>query len=290
MSELAKSGDIGRAPWVWGLVAILSVPTLVWGYGGQKQDERVVREAIRDGIVESHPFPLEGRVWKDWVNDCGNLLSYRSNCIKRWEEVAEATGMTDEQRAKAKALREKYGKVHEEFDETTTPIRHTLGDRMEEAKKAGNEELAKRLERLRHVQTHQKLAIEGAASEDLLRLLTPKQLRAWHEHRVAKHATKKMHERFFHRKVGDKRLEDLVELTAEQKGRIERMAWRLAQEDFLPTVEHPEDISAFAIYGDDQRRARALADEKLYPEVVRTVLTEPQREKLGIGQGLKLTP
>lgn len=271
------------------LAAVLFSPAPLWGYGGQAEDERVVQEAIREGIVDAHPFPLNAS-WADWVNNCGNFLSYRSNCIRRWQEVAEATDMTAEQRKKAKALHEKYEKIHHLFDETTTPVRHKLGDRRDEAKEAGDDELADKLNRLRHVQTHQKLAIEGAASEDLLRLLTPKQQRAWHGYRVAKHAVKKMRERILYRKVQGENLEDVVGLTAEQKARVETMAWKLAKEEFLPTVEHPENVSAFAIYGQDEKRAKAMADEKLYPEVVRTVLTDSQREKLGVEQGLRLVP
>jgi hypothetical protein len=266
------------------LVVVLVCGAAAYGYGGQEKDEQVAQEAILDGIVESHPFPLEGRVWKDWVNNCGDFLSYRSNCIKRWEEVAEAVSMTEEQRAKAKALREKYDKVHEAFDATTTPVRHKLGDRMEEAKKAGNEGLAKRLERLRHVQTHQKLAIEGAASEDLLRLLTSEQVRKWHEYRVEKHAVMEMRRRILWRKIGEKKFEELVELTDEQRQQIEKMMWELAEKEFLPTIKHPEKVSAFAVYGEDQKRARAMADEKLYPKVIRTLLTDDQREKLNAEQ------
>ena len=272
------------------ITAISVSVALVQGCGEQGEDEIVVREAIEGGVIDSDPFPLEGRVWADWVDSCGNFLSYRSFYIKHWEEVAEATRMTAEQRAKAEALYEKYKRIHEQFDKTTTPVRNELEDRMEEARKAGNEDLAETLNRLRHVQTHQKLAIEGAATEDLLRLLTEKQLRRWHEYRVTKHAAKRMRDRIYHREFDDTQFAELAGLTLEQKGRIEKLAWKLAREEFLPTVEHPEDVSAFAIYGEDEKRAKAMADEKLYPQVVREVLTDAQREKLEVSRGLILKP
>ncbi|MBS3735220.1 MAG: hypothetical protein KGY99_09890 [Phycisphaerae bacterium] len=65
--------------------------------------------------------------------------------------------------------------------------------------------------------------------------------------------------------------------TARPRGPTGRAAW-------VPTVEHPEDISAFAIYGADEKRAKAMAEEKVYPDVVAKVLTDEQRETLEAAQ------
>jgi hypothetical protein len=261
------------------VAVILVLCAVALGYPGQEKDEARVQEALKEGIIKEHPFPLRDP-WKDWVNKCGDLPSYRSYAIKHWQEVAEATKMTAEQRAKAKELNEKFRKVQSEFKETITPARHQLQKRAKEAEKAGKSELANKLTKVTHVQTHQKLAIEGAASEDLLRLLNPKQVKAWHEYRVTKYGALKMRQSIYDRKIGGEKLSKRLAITDSQRKQIDEMAWKLSRETFLPTIKHPEKISAFGVFGEDQKRARALAEEKLYPQVVQDVLTDEQRAKL----------
>jgi len=258
---------------------ILFSCSLALGYEDQKEDEQIIQEAIEEGIIDSHPFPPVGD-WGDWVNNCGDMLSYRSLAISHWEEVAEATDMTAEQRAEAEALHEQFREAHEAFDETTTAPKNKLKARSEEAKKAGKDELAGKLKKLVHVQAHYKLAIQGGASEALLRLLTPEQLKEWHTYRVTKHGRDKMRHWAYKRSINGEDLEDVLNLTGEQKRRINEKAWEISQEYFLPTVKNPEDVSAFGVYGEQGKRAQRMGDEKLTPWMVENVLTEMQRAKL----------
>jgi Spy/CpxP family protein refolding chaperone len=263
--------------WTW--LAILALATSAWGYKDREKDKARIQEAIEQGIIDSHPFPPVGQ-WGDWVNNCGDMLSYRSIAISHWQEVADATEMTAEQRAKAEALHKRFREAHEAFDETTTPPKNKLKARSEEAKKAGKDELARKLMKLVYVQAHYKLAIQGGASEDLLRLLTPEQLTAWHNYRVTKYGARTMCKSIYDRKVGGEKLSKLLAITDTQREQIDEMAWKLSKETFLPTIEHPQNISAFGVFGEDQKRARALAEEKLLPKVIQEVLTDEQREKL----------
>lgn len=260
---------------------ILAICAGAMGYNDEERekDKALIQEAIKEGIIDSHPFPPV-EPWGDWVNNCGSFLSYRSLAISHWREVAEATDMTEEQRAKAEALHKQFREAHEAFDKTTTAPKNELKARSEEAKKAGRDELARKLMKLVYVQAHYKLAIQGGASEDLLRLLTPEQLKAWHNYRVTKYGARAMRKSIYDRKVGGEKLSKRLAITDAQREQIDEMAWKLSKEAFLPTIEHPENISAFGVFGEDQKRARALAEEKLLPKVVQEVLTDEQRTKL----------
>ncbi len=260
---------------------ILAICAGALGYNDEERekDKALIQEAIKEGIVDAHPFPPV-EPWGDWVNNCGNLLSYRSLAISHWREVAEATDMTEEQRAKAEALHKRFREAHEAFDETTTAPKNKLKARAEEAKKAGKDELARKLMKLVYVQAHYKLAIQGGASEDLLRLLTPEQLTQWHTYRVTKHGRDRMCHHVYKRSVNGEDLIDVLNLTDEQKRLIKEKAWQISEKDFLPTVKHPEKVDAFGVRGERGKRAKALGDEKLYPWMVQEVLTDEQREKL----------
>jgi|GEM_PF-3849776 len=271
--------DTKKMTMMTGLVLVICAAALGYNDEDREKDKARIQEAIKEGIVDAHPFPPVAP-WGDWVNNCGNLLSYRSLAINRWQEVAEVTDMTAEQRAKAEALHKRFREAHEVFDKTTTPPKNKLKARSEEAKKAGKDELADKLKKLVYVQAHYKLAIEGGASEDLLRLLTPEQLKAWHNYRVTKHGATKMRQSIYDRKIGGEKLSERLAITDEQRNQIDEMAWKLSKEVFLPTIRHPEKISAFSVFGEDQKRARALAEEKLLPKVIQEVLTDEQRAKL----------
>jgi hypothetical protein len=260
------------------LTAVLLSAGTVQGYHGQQKDDQKVREAIEQGVIDSHPFPLRDP-WKGWVNS-GEFLSYRSNAIVRWEEVADATSMTAEQRAKAEALHRKFRNVLHTFKEATKPATEELGERIRMAKEKGNEDLAATLTRLGHVQTHQKLAVEGGASVELLRLLSDEQLAEWHNYRVAKHARNAMRDHLYNRSVYDEDLEDALNLTGAQKERIEEKIAEVVRVAYMPTVENIEDISALAIYHENKRRAQAMADEMVYPWMMREALDETQRAPL----------
>ncbi len=263
-------------------LTVLAFTTTAWGYKDREEreeDEAKIQAAIKEGIVDAHPFPPVGD-WGDWVNRCGDMLSYRSLAISHWREVAEVTDMTAEQRAKAEALHKRFREAHEAFDETTTPPKNKLKVRSEQAKKAGKDDLARKLKKLVYVQAHYKLAIQGGASEDLLRLLTPEQLTQWHTYRVTKHGRDKMCHRVYKRSVNGEDLIDVLKLTGEQKRRIKDKAWQISEKDFLPTVKHPENVSAFGVFGEQGERAKAMGDEKLYPWMVENVLTDMQRAKL----------
>jgi len=264
---------------VVGAAAILFLSAFAFGYTGQENDEAVIQKAIEAGILESHPFPLEGRPWAEWVNNSQTLFDFRSNAIVRWDEMAEVTDMTEEQRAKAKALHQKYKKLLHDFKEETNPVIEKIGEREKEARETGNSEVANTLRRVGHVQTHQKLAIEGGASEDLYRLLNEEQLETWHEYRVTKHAVHKMRRRTVWRKIGDSQFDKILDLSDEQMEQIESMLWETAEKEFLPTIDDFEEISALAIYRENEKHAFALG-EKVYPEVVEKVLTDEQRAKL----------
>ncbi|MBS3734659.1 MAG: hypothetical protein KGY99_07010 [Phycisphaerae bacterium] len=271
--------DTKKMTMMTGLVLVICVAALGYDDEKREKDKARIQEAIEEGIIDSHPFPPVAP-WGDWVNNCGNLLSYRSLAISHWQEVAEATDMTAEQRAQAEALHKRFREAHEAFDKTTTPPKNKLKARAEEAKKAGKDDLARKLKKLVYVQAHYKLAIQGGASEDLLRLLTPEQVKVWHNYRVTKYGATKMRRSIYDRKIGGEKLSKRLAITDEQKKQIEEMAWKLSKDVFLPTIEHPENISAFGVFGEDQKRARALAEETLLPEVIREVLTDEQRTKL----------
>jgi hypothetical protein len=263
------------------LAVIPVICAVALGYNDEdrEKDKARIQEAIEEGIIDSHPFPPVGQ-WGDWVNNCGDMLSYRSLAISHWQEVADATDMTAEQRAKAEALHERFRAAHEAFDETTTQPKDELQARSEQASKAGKDELADKLKKLVWVQAHYKLAIQGGASEDLLRLLTPEQLTKWHTYRVTKHGRDKMCHHVYKRSVNDEDLIDVLNLTDEQKRRIKEKAWQISEKHFLPTVEHPEHVGAFGVHGEQGQRARAMGDRKLYPWMVENVLTDMQRAKL----------
>ncbi|MBS3821698.1 MAG: hypothetical protein KGY81_08050, partial [Phycisphaerae bacterium] len=118
------------------------------------------------------------------------------------------------------------------------------------------------------------------ASEDLLRLLTPEQLAAWHNYRVTKHGRDRMCHHVYKRSVNGEDLIDVLNLTDEQKRRIKEKAWQISEKHFLPTVKHPEKVDAFGVRGEQGKRARAMGDQKLYPWMVQEVLTDEQRAKL----------
>jgi len=207
-------------------MTLLAGTTTAWAYefrDGQEKDEAKFQKAIEEGIIDAHPFPLVGQ-WGDWVNRCNDTLPYLSQAIKHWREVADATDMTPEQRAKAEALHKQYRAAHEAFDEATTGPKNILKRRSEEASRAGKDELARKLMQLVHVQANYKLAILGGASEDLLRLLTPGQLAKWHTYRVTKHARNKMTNHLYKRSVNGDNLSDALDLTHKQKRDIEEKA------------------------------------------------------------------
>jgi len=261
------------------VIPVICAAALGYNDEDREKDKARIQEAIEQGIIDSHPFPPVDP-WGDWVNNCGDMLSYRSIAISHWQEVAEATDMTAEQRAKAEALHERFREAHEAFDKTTTQPKDELKARSEEAKKAGKDELADKLKKLVWVQAHYKLAIQGGASEDLLRLLTPEQLTKWHAYRVTKHGRDKMCHHVYKRSVNGEDLIDVLNLTGEQKRRIREKAWQISEKHFLPTVKHPEHVGAFGVHGEQGQRARAMGDQKLYPWMVENVLTDMQRAKV----------
>lgn len=273
-----KQTRILHAAHLCALIAVLLAAGTVQGYHGQDEDEQKVREAIEKGVIDSHPFPLRDP-WKDWVNS-GEFLSFRSNAIVRWAEVADATDMTPEQRAEAEALHRRYGKVLHTFKEATKPASLELEERIKKAKEEGDEDLAKTLTRLGHIQTHQKLAVEGGASIELLRLLSDEQLAEWHDYRVAKHARNAMRAHLYHHSVHDEDLQDALNLSGDQRRRIEEKIADVVRDAYMPTVENIEDISALAIFHENKRRAQKMADERVYPWMMRAVLDDTQQAQL----------
>jgi Spy/CpxP family protein refolding chaperone len=264
--------------------ATVLVSTAVAGLDPEECKE-IMQAAVDDGVVKENPFSPIGKEWEEWAWYHKDFLSYRSDCIRRWETVAEVTNMDDEQRAKAKELHAKSRRLHEAHDADTTPPRRKLKKRAKEAREAGDSELARKLDKLCAVQAVQKISIQGNASAELLKLLTPEQRKLWHEYKVIKVATKHINGRVTSREISDEKLVNLVKLSDDQRDRIREMARKLAKTELLPTVEKPEDLSGRGLgRGELAKRATTLANEKLYPEVVKTVLTDEQRAKLEAAQ------
>ncbi len=228
------------------------------------------------------PFPLRPP-WGEWAVRRGDDPISRKGYKHRfldWRELAEVTGMTEEQRAQAERLFARFAEYEAARRRDTGPALDALRKMAKDAGEAGDTARAKELEKLTAVEIEQKLWVFQNRGAELLKLLTPEQLRKFTETNSTRLAVAGIARMIAptDRDTNRRLIEGTVELSEEQEEALLELVRAVVRSEYLPKIDPMED-GATRPTGRHREMWPALANSTM-PLVIEKILTDEQRALL----------
>jgi hypothetical protein len=228
------------------------------------------------------PFPLRPP-WGEWAVRRGDDPISRKGYKHRfldWRELAEVTGMTEEQRAQAEGVVARFAEYEAARRRDTAPALNTLRTMAREARETGDTARADELSRLMNVEVEQKLWVFQNRGAELLKLLTPEQLRTFTEKNSIRLAVGGITRMIAQadRRTKRRSIQGTVELSEQQEEALLELVAAVVRAEYLPRIDPMED-GATRPAGRHRQMWPALVNS-IRPLVIEKILTDEQRAVL----------